>query len=747
MHLRDYYIPAESVSAAIPGTGYVRRERRVGHSPLILVHGCAGMGKTVFLAQQAQDWAVPAVYLSLRDEDNSEEFLAAHLCCALSAVTGDDPFGEKDVTVREILAYFIRTAAECGCCVLLDTLDAVTSPAARRILESIIAPAAGGSYRAALAAREVPSFLVRWILGDSCCELGTDALLFTVEETAMHISRQLPPDCAVLNTASGLPLPAVAESLHAFACGWPAAEAMILKEIPRAREKELHLASAAERSHLRSYIAYSILDTLDTSLASYICQTAFLRRCDTEMCRAVLHRNTGGEELSYLHSHGILVLPETAEDYPVYAPAVRQALAGLLSSSERRRLTDAAVRHYAENNRMADALSLLEECGDADTAENLLIRCGGSLIENREFELIGYCADIIERYRMPSDASALGILGQYYYYKGEYPAMERAFNMADSMFGKENLYSVWRGLYNGILKFDKNPPLYTANICRFTAYLRENGHPLPFLYPEHQAQMEKVLRQNISPEEKPIRIRRFGNFTVTLSAEKRDIPWRTKKACEFMAFMLERDGKPLDRDHLMDALWHQSMPESAVAMLHNIIYSLRREFRDPVFRDFISYKNKCYGLDMSLIADDLEEILSICRAVGDHNVSEILAHSELFSAYWGKYLANLDCEWANNLREHYDRAFVDGCLILAAHCHAGTSYAKELIFLQNAAEIDPYSERIVREILYCHAAMGYPNKAKGHYDKYCALIGEELGIEPSKWLKKEFLACFYENRT
>ncbi len=705
------------------------------------------MGKTVFLAQQAQDWGAPAVYLSLRTEDNDEEYLAAHLCAALAAAAGESLPDNRDVSVREITAHFVKTAASGGFSLLIDALDAVTAPAARRILESIIAPAASGSYRAALAAREVPSFLVRWILGDNCRELGTDALLFTAEETAMHISRQLPPDCAVLNTASGVPLPAAAESLHTFAGGWPAAEAMILKEIPRGREKELHLASAAERSHLRSYIAYNILDTLDDSLAAYIRQTAFLRRCDREMCRAVLHRNTGGEELSYLHSHGILVLPDNTEEYPVYAPAVRQALAGLLSASERRQLTDAAVRYYAENNRMADALSLLEEWGDADTAESLLIRCGGSLIENREFELIGYCADIIERYRMPSDASALGILGQYYYYKGEYPAMERAFNMADSMFGKENLYSVWRGLYNGILKFDKNPPLYTANICRFTAYLRENGHPLPFLYPEHQAQMERVLRQNISPREKPIRVRRFGNFTVTLSAEKRDIPWRTKKACEFMAFMLERDGKPLDRDHLMDALWHQSMPESAVAMLHNIIYSLRREFRDPVFRDFISYRNKCYALDTSLIGDDSEEIISVCKAVSENNLSEVLAHAALFSGYWGKYLANLDCGWANNLREYYDRAFVDGCLMLAAHCHAGGSYAKELVFLQNAAETDPYSERIVREILYCHIAMGYPNKAKGHYDKYCALIGEELGIEPSKWLRKEFLACFSENRT
>ena len=210
--------------------------------------------------------------------------------------------------------------------------------------------------------------------------------------------------------------------------------------------------------------------------------------------------------------------------------------------------------------------------------------------------------------------------------------------------------------------------------------------------------------------------------------------------------MMERGGKPIERDRLLSVLWREAMPDSAVAMLHNIIYSLRHELTAPEFHDFITYKDKCYALDATLVCDGDEAIFAACREVNARNAEGLLNHVELFGSYWGKYLAGMDCEWAREVSEHYDRAFTDGCLMLAAHFHAAGAYGKELVYLKNATALDPYSEQITRELIYCYAAQGYPNHAKACYDEYCALIDEELGIEPSKWLKREYLACFSDKR-
>jgi len=746
MRLSDFYIPADSLSAAVPLRGYVRRVRTGGHYPICMIHGCAGLGKTVFLAQLAEEWGAPAVYIALRAEDNSEEHLAAHLMGALSTASGINPDGESEVTPAQLAAHFVRTVSEGGYSLLIDNIDAITDAPAQRLLEQLFRPAAGGIIRAAAAGRTVPGLMLRHILGGVCAEVRARDLFFTEEETAANIRLQLPPESPVLSADSGLPLPAAAHSLNAFAGGWPAAEVMILTEVARSREKELDLSSAAERSHLRSFIAYNILDGLGEAAAAYVRHTALLPHCGEDVCRAVLHENHGGEHLAALIARGILVCADCPAAWPDYPPAVRQALIGMIPAAERRRLLDEAVSFYVTVNRMAEAVTLLDEYDDADTVEKLLGRFGGRLIENREFELIGYCAEIIERHRMPSDAAALGVLAQYYYYKGDYAEMERALNAADSTFGRENVYSACRGLYNGLLKYEKNPELYADNVCRFAQYLRQNGHPMPFLHPREEELLAKILRSAAPPAEKPLRMHRFGGLSLTLRERGTELPWRTKKACEFMAYMIEQGGRPVERDRLLGLLWQDNMPESAVAMLHNIIYSLRRELPASAARDFISYKGKCYAADLSLIDDGDADILDACRAVREKDTAALVRHAQLFASYWGKYLANLDCGWAAELREHYDRLFVDGCLMLAAHFHGSGGLDRELSFLKNAAAVDPYSEQIIREILCCYAAMGYPNKAKARYDEYCALIGEELGIEPSKWLKREFLACFSENR-
>ncbi|MBE6611246.1 MAG: hypothetical protein E7632_02035 [Ruminococcaceae bacterium] len=745
MRLQDYYTPTEKLAVIIPKSGFVRRARHGGHSPLILLNGCAGLGKTVYLAELAEDWGAPAVYVSIRPEDNDAEMLTAHLWRALVLAGGEDTIGDAEISAAQLAGQFVRVVSEGGFALLVDNIDRLTSADAIAVMERIVEPAACGHYRAAFAGRRAPEFLLRHIIGDTCLELTARELLFTMAETAENIRLQLPPDNAVLSIDSGLPISAAVESLHTFAGGWPAAETMILREIARSPGHELDLATAAERSHLRAFIDYHILRELDCGTADYMKRTAFLRQCGESLSRAVLHDAAAGEKLAYLSSRQLLVKPDNGADYPEYSPAVRQALSGMLSFDERRRLTEDAVSFYAADGRIAEAVSLLGESGDAETVERILSRFGGRLIENREFELIGYCAEIISRWHIPQDAEVLGVLAQYYYYSEQYDEMERALNAADSTFGKENTYSAYRGLYNGLLKYDKNPELYADIVRRSAAYLQKNHQRMPYLTSDGAEKLEAILHRASPADEMPLRVRRFGDFTVMLPDET-TLAWRTKKAGEFMAYMLERCGRPVERDRLLDVLWRDNMPANPVAMLHNIIYSLRRELTAPTLSGFITYKDKCYALDLTLVRDADEDIFTACKAVAEGGISGLLPHQELFSTYWGKYLPGIDSEWVTELREHYDKLYVDGCLMLAAHAHDGGAFTRELALLKNAAAIDPYSERITREIIYCQIALGYPNKAKAKFDEYCALIDEELGIEPSKWLKKEFLACFSENR-
>ena len=91
--------------------------------------------------------------------------------------------------------------------------------------------------------------------------------------------------------------------------------------------------------------------------------------------------------------------------------------------------------------------------------------------------------------------------------------MEAAYNSADSMFGRENRYSVYRKLYNGLIRYEKNVKLYSGNVLSALGYLKENSLPLPFLYQKELDVLNSITEEN-SGNGARVSVSRFGVFTV-----------------------------------------------------------------------------------------------------------------------------------------------------------------------------------------------------------------------------------------
>ena len=235
-------------------------------------------------------------------------------------------------------------------------------------------------------------------------------------------------------------------------------------------------------------------------------------------------------------------------------------------------------------------------------------------------------------------------------------------------------------------------------------------------------------------------VSRFGVFTVKVDGN--EIQCGSKKGTELFAYMIENGGKPIPRDEMLDVLWPTNIPNNAVAMLHNIIYGFRKELSAYELENIIMYKNKCYLLDMSMIREEDRPVLEVCAAVESGDRNGLIKHESVISEYWGKFLGSIDSRWADEKKEYYDRCFIEASLSLAEYYRENGNREKELGLLKKALSLDPYSERIMHDILLCYSVLGKPDKAKKTYEEYSELIDEEFGIRPSKWLKNEFLSCF-----
>ena len=696
---------------------FVRREGRKLNGSATLIVACAGWGKTSYLAQLAEENA-NSVCISVGIEDNSCERLIELLAEALPEAGIEREDGAYDAACKAAE----ELAGDGERLVLIDNASLITEPGACALMELLVKPAMKGAYRVIFAAREIPKFLLSGVMDGSVSMMGIRELRFTRAETAeMAAAFAEQPTDMYVNT------------LHSFSGGWCVATTALAR-----RGGDPY--AAADRTLLKQYVSDNILAMLPEDLRNYLLMTAFIAFEDKELSKEVFRVADGSAKSFELVTLGI-----ASEDSELYPGVLRRILSSFLPSEMRGDLIKRAADYFIRNKRFAEAVALFEESDDSQAAERFLRTYGAELLGNCEFELIGYCGRVIGSLETIADPEVLGILAQYHYYSGEYDRMERAYNLADSKFGKENKFGMYRMFYKGLLKYEANPNLYSANIKRAAEYFTAGDLPLPFLYQKEKSLFETITAENEpEPEQSVLSVFRFGDIKLLAGSEQKEIQCKTRRSPELIAYLLENRGRTVSREELLNALWPDDMPANAVAMLHNMIYNLRRELSAYGLENVISYKNRSYTVDMSMLREADADILTVCQCVDRDDTGALLAHEQAAENYWGRFLGSFDSLWAREKKEYYDRCYVNACRMLSEHYRGSGEYERELLFLKNALRLDPYSEQLVHDILVCCSALGKPDKVNRYYEEYSARLDADFGTRPSKWLRSQYLACFGE---
>ena len=690
---------------------FIRRDRPQISAQLGAIVCCAGYGKTSYLSQLSAS-NPGSVCLSLKAYDDSPDRICAVMKAAIPALTGCNTGFET------VLRFAAEMAVRETPLVLIDNADVVRDQTALAFLDFLCMAALDGKFRLLMTGRGIPGFLLSYLMNGRATLYGVAEMRLTKAETENYLQlRGRHYDEKYLNT------------LYAFTGGW-CVGVSALAGVDGAP------ADSVGKTLLEAYIENNIMLRLNPELVEYLRLTAFIDAHGEDFAARVFGIDDGGLREDRLVTQGVLARDENGS--VVFPEAMRAIFAFTLSEEKKRLIMDRASSYYITEKRFAEAIKLFDASANAAAAERILKNYGDRFLANYEFELIGYCGNIIEKNRGTTDPEVLGILAQYFYYCGDHAKMEAAYNLADSMFGKENKYSVYRKLYKGLLRYEGNKELYSLNVKSACEYLETNMLPMPFL---HQQELDTLtLIRSGSDDSGKLRIYRFG--TLRLSVGDAEIQCKSRKSIELIAYMLENEGRPIPREDLLNMLWHDNIPSNAVAMLHNIIYGLRRELTAYGLENVIIYRNKCYMLDMSMIVEDDREIIETCKAAEAADKKKLASHEAVLEKYWGRYLGTSDSRDSQEQKEYYDHCFVKASLMAAELCKENQNREKEMLFLKNALELDPYSEQIVCSYILCCFAIGKPDKAKRTYDEYAKLIDEELGITPSLWLKKEFLSGF-----
>ncbi|WP_190035619.1 LuxR C-terminal-related transcriptional regulator [Streptomyces fructofermentans] len=307
--LGDPFLRTRIALPARPAT-FLRRERlvtrldRALRTPLTMVNGSAGAGKTLLVADWAAGLGRPVAWLSTESADQGPGVFWAYVLHAVRAGGADLPAEvgcpvdarRVDHTLLARLAAELNTAEQ-SVVLVLDQYDRVSAPEIADQLEFVLRHA-GRGLRLVLVTRNEPLLpLHRYRADGEMTEIRDAELAFTPEEAALLLDLH------------GLSLPldatrALVDRTHGWAAGLRLC-ALAAQESP---DPETYLKEfEAGRSTVADYLLAEVLKQRTPQTQDLLLRVSVLQRFCPELANALTERDDAESILVELHRENAFV--------------------------------------------------------------------------------------------------------------------------------------------------------------------------------------------------------------------------------------------------------------------------------------------------------------------------------------------------------------------------------------------------------------------------------------------------------
>jgi DNA-binding SARP family transcriptional activator/tetratricopeptide (TPR) repeat protein len=211
-----------------------------------------------------------------------------------------------------------------------------------------------------------------------------------------------------------------------------------------------------------------------------------------------------------------------------------------------------------------------------------------------------------------------------------------------------------------------------------------------------------------------------------------------------LAVLLAGGGRPVSLDELVDVLWEDNPPPSAVNVIHRYVGALRRVFEPELAAratgTWLIRHAATYSLAVTAESADLLELRDLVEQARDERPADAVAKYAAALRLWRGPCAQgiIASSRARTIFTEIDQE----CLAVAseaADVALACGMAGEIVqFLRQAATLDPFNEAIQSRLVLALAATGNQAAALKTYDLVRDRLAEELGIDPGPELAAAF---------
>lgn len=289
------------------------------------------------------------------------------------------------------------------------------------------------------------------------------------------------------------------------------------------------------------------------------------------------------------------------------------------------------------------------------------------------------------------------------------------------------------------------PNINIVFVTAFSEYAVEafRIHAIDYLLKpvENKRLLESIKRiKHLSapvPTDNVIDVTCFGKFKVRV--EGKEIKFRTAKAEELFACLIDCHGKPIHRNRITDIFWSDYDGDRALVLFNTTLHYLKKAFLNNGAQLKVHHNRGAYSLDMKQLYCDAIKFENIVKSLDVINGQNINKYEEAIHVYKGHYLEQNEYEWCLQkkqlLMEKYSR------LILAV-----ADYYISINMKQQATEIliaalvyDPLNKLFNHELLKILYGIKDRVSLIKHYNNYKNRLRADYGEEPDEEFKKFIL--------
>jgi two-component SAPR family response regulator len=227
----------------------------------------------------------------------------------------------------------------------------------------------------------------------------------------------------------------------------------------------------------------------------------------------------------------------------------------------------------------------------------------------------------------------------------------------------------------------------------------------------------------------------FGCLSVYGADRRLPIKWRTSKAEELFAFMLQNLNEEVSKWKICEALWPNYNPDKVDMYLHTTIYKMKKVLASANIKFNFTFINGRYKLDLPGIYTDTAEFDSVADTYDVLSEGSIERYEKAFSLYKGDYLEENDYPWSLSKMEEYAKKYSNLASSLAKYYMEKTEYSAAEKILHKVLVRFPLDDDFNEMLLKLYLTKNNRVALATHYKTIKELYMSELGIEPSNAMK------------